>query len=263
MSSTDRRGVDVALDGQVAVVTGAARGIGSALVEALLLAGASVLAIDRDRDELAAAVRGWSRTGDVSTAVVNVASWADVADAANAAFARTGRLDIWVNNAGVFPFAQLADLTAEDLETTFRVNVSGAVAGARASSAHMASRGRGTIVNISSIAAVRARSGRLAYDASKAALEHATRCLAIELGPLGIRVNAIAPGYIDTAMLEWIHRDSAVEQAAEAAVPLGRIGQVDDVVGALLFLVSDAAAYITGAILPVDGGLRAGATAAG
>lgn len=260
MSSAGGRGMDVDIAGQVAVVTGAARGIGSAFVEALLLAGASVLAIDRERDELAAAVHGWPDEGDVSTAVVDVTSWADVADAAATAVARSGRLDIWVNSAGVFPYAQLAHLTAEDLEATFGTNVSGAVAGAQAAASHMTSRGRGTIVNVSSIAAVRARTGRLAYGASKAALEHATRCLAIELAPSGIRVNAIAPGYIDTAMLDWIRRDTAVEQAAQAGVPLGRIGLVNDVVGALLFLVSDAASYITGATLPVDGGLRASST---
>ncbi|HET7357244.1 MAG TPA: glucose 1-dehydrogenase [Nocardioidaceae bacterium] len=253
MTSTQLMEIDYA--GRVAVVTGAARGIGAGLVSAFADAGAAVLALDRDAAELAAAQES-RHDRRVVTEAVDVTQWEDVAAAAQEARSRWGRLDVWVNCAGVFPQAPLEEVTADHLAATFAVNVHGAVAGAQAAAQHL-THGSGAIINVSSIAATRPRPGRLAYGTSKAALEQATRCLAVELAPYGIRANAIAPGYIDTAMLDWIRRDAQATQQATFEVPLGRIGCVDDIVNTALFLASDAAAYITGVVLPVDGGLRA------
>jgi 3-oxoacyl-[acyl-carrier protein] reductase len=258
MSGSATGNMHVDFTGRVVVVTGAAGGIGAGLVSTFADAGAAVMAVDRDASLLASAQRQWPDTR-VASATVDVGRWEDVAAAAAEALRRWGRLDVWINCAGVFPYASLSEVTADSLAATFAINVSGAVAGAQAAAEHMTP-GSGSVINVSSIAATRARPGRLAYGASKAALEQVTRCLAAELAPRGIRANAIAPGYIDTAMLDWIRRDAATTERATNEVPLGRIGGVQDVVNAALFLASDAAAYITGAVLPVDGGLRAGAS---
>jgi len=248
-------GIQVDFTGRVAVITGAAGGIGEALVNAFDGAGAYVLAVDRDGEALAAARQRQPDNGRVATTTVDVTDWEQVAVAAGEAASAWGGLDVWINCAGVFPYAQFEKITAASLMSTMAVNLAGAVAGAQAAAKHLTN-GSGSILNISSIAATRARPGRLAYGTSKAALEQATRCLSAELAPRGIRVNAIAPGYIDTAMLDWIRHDARTTERATREVPLGHIGKVGDVVNAALFLASDAAAYVTGVVLPVDGGLR-------
>lgn len=248
-------GFQVDFTGRVAVITGAAGGIGEALVNAFADAGSHVLAVDSNGKALDAARHKQPDNDRVSTSAVDVTDWKQVAAAAGEAADVWGGLDVWINCAGVFPYAQLEKITAASLTSTMMVNLAGAVAGAQAAAKHLTN-GSGSILNISSIAATRARPGRLAYGTSKAALEQATRYLAAELAPRGIRVNAIAPGYIDTAMLDWIRRDTKTADRATREVPLGRIGTVSDVVNAALFLASDAAAYITGVVLPVDGGLR-------
>lgn len=245
--------MQIDLTGRVAVITGAARGIGAGLVAAFADAGAAVLALDRDEPAADARPPG----NRVAHHTVDVARWEEVADAAAQAVRRWGRLDVWINCAGVFPYARLGDVTADQMTTTFAVNVHAAVAGAQAAAEHLTK--GGSVINISSIAAARARAGRLAYGTSKAALEHATRALAVEFAPRGVRVNAVAPGYIDTAMLDWARGDGGLSDLASREVWLGRIGEVGDVANASLFLASDAASYITGAVLPVDGGLRAAA----
>lgn len=241
--------------GRSAVVTGAAGGIGAGLVRGFAAAGAHVFALDLDGEHLAAAYRQGPDHGRIDTAAVDVSDWGQVAAVAAQAAREFGGLDVWINCAGVFPYTPLAELTAASLAATMAVNLAGAVAGAQASARYLRDE-TGSVLNISSIAATRARPGRLAYGASKAALEQATRCLAAELAPRRIRANAIAPGYIDTAMLDWIRRDPEITRQATQEVPLGRIGQVEDIVNAALFLASTAAAYITGVVLPVDGGLR-------
>lgn len=251
--ATSSIGID--FTGRVAVVTGAAGGIGAGLVDALAHCGAQVLALDRNGRALIAAHQQSPYTGLVSTREVDVSDWDQVAGAAETASETWGRLDVWINCAGVFPNAPLLQITPAGLAATMSVNLAGAVAGAQAAAPYL-SEGTGSVLNISSIAATRARPGRMEYSASKAALEQATRCLAVELAPRGIRANAIAPGYIETAMLSWIHRDSLTTAQAIEEVPLHRIGSVEDIVAAALFLISDAASYITGAVLPVDGGLR-------
>jgi 3-oxoacyl-[acyl-carrier protein] reductase len=246
--------MQVDFTGRVVVITGAARGIGAGLVTAFAHAGAAVLAVDRAAGK-AEATAEQAGFGQVVSRTVDVTRWAEVTDAAGEAVARWGRLDAWVNCAGVFPQARLEELTAENLAETFTINVHAAFAGARAAADHLSA--GGSVINVSSIAAVRPRPGRLAYGASKAAVEHATRGLAAELAPAGIRVNAIAPGYIDTAMLDWARREGVLDALATNEVWLRRIGEVADIANATLFLASDAASYITGVVLPVDGGLRA------
>jgi 3-oxoacyl-[acyl-carrier protein] reductase len=172
---------------------------------------------------------------------------------AELALERFGRLDFWVNNAGVFPAAPVLEVDADQLASVFQVNVDGPLFGAQAAAAAMRGHG-GAIVNIVSISGLRVRPRLAAYSISKAALDHLTRFLAVELGPAGIRVNGIAPGFIDTEMTAWVHERAGALDATNASIPLGRIGSPAEVSNAVLFLLSDAASYISGTTLLVDGG---------
>lgn len=154
----------------------------------------------------------------------------------------------------VFPQAAFTDITPQQLALTYGVNVNGVVYGGQAAARHFRTVGGGAIVNMSSVAAVRARPTRATYNSSKAAVRHLTTCMAVELGPDNIRVNSIAPGYIDTEMTRWIREDQAAMDRALTTVPLRRIGAPMEVFAALYFLLSDSARYITGVSIPVDGG---------
>ncbi|MFF4771426.1 SDR family NAD(P)-dependent oxidoreductase [Microtetraspora fusca] len=165
-----------------------------------------------------------------------------------------GRIDFWVNNAGVFPYALAGEIPADQMRSTLAVNVEGVLYGAQTAARHMGP--GGAIVNMSSVSAVRVRKGRGAYCTSKAAVAHLTESLAVEFGDRGIRVNSIAPGYIDTEMTRWVQEDPVALRHALDVVPLHRFGSPEEVFGALLFLLSDSARYITGHSIAVDGGSR-------
>jgi 3-oxoacyl-[acyl-carrier protein] reductase len=244
---------------KVALVTGSARGIGAATARRLASDGAAVAVIDlreQDTEETVAAIR------DAGGSAIGIGC--DVADAGQveAAVARTvaelGRLDILVNNAGVIRDNLLFKMTEGDWDTVMNVHLRGAFLCCREAQKHLVAQQSGKIVNLSSRSALGNR-GQANYSAAKAGIQGFTRTLAIELGPFGINVNAVAPGFIATAMTDATARRVGIEpeefrQAAAAAVPLRRVGVPEDVAGVVAFLASDDAAYVTGQTIYVDGG---------
>ncbi|HZT28371.1 MAG TPA: SDR family NAD(P)-dependent oxidoreductase [Bryobacteraceae bacterium] len=246
------------LDGKVALVTGGASGIGKGIVELFVQQGAAVGIFDIQGQ--AAREASAALGGNALAIVGDVASEADCAAAVEAVLRQWGRLDILVNNAGIEITGTVVELAPEQWERQLAVNLRGAFLCARAAIPRMRDRG-GAIVNISSVHAYVSYAGNAAYDASKAGLIGLTRTMALDHGPDGIRVNAICPGYIQTPLLEkWLRElpdpESAMRQVL-AFHPLGRIGTPRDIAQACLFLVSDAASFVTGASLVVDGAMTA------
>jgi NAD(P)-dependent dehydrogenase (short-subunit alcohol dehydrogenase family) len=245
------------LDGKVAWVTGASRGLGRALAYALAGAGAELLLMARSEapmrriaDEIAAA-------GGVAQVVVgSVDDPADVAAAAERIDRHWGRLDVLVNNAGVSPmFTRSERVTAEDWRTVLDVNLTGPLACCQAAFPAMAD--GGSIVNVSSIHGVSAHERLVAYAASKGGVEMLTRCLAVEWAPKGIRVNSIAPGYLETEMTVALREHPRWRPSLLAKIPMGRFGTTAEIAASTVFLASDAASYVTGTTLFADGGWTA------
>jgi 7-alpha-hydroxysteroid dehydrogenase len=244
------------VDGQVAVVTGAGRGIGAATAVALAQAGADVLLAARSRDQLEKVATQVEEAG--RRAVVVPADLRDldaVASLADTALDELGRLDIVVNNVGGTIPNALLDTDPAYLEEAFHFNVSTAHALVRAAVPHLLRDGGGSIVNISSVVGRVSGRGYLAYGTAKAALTHYTRLAARDLSP-HVRVNAIAVGSVMTSALEFVASDARTKAEMEAATPLGRIGEAEDVAAAVLYLCSRAGGYLTGKLLEVDGGLE-------
>jgi 7-alpha-hydroxysteroid dehydrogenase len=244
------------VDGQVAVVTGAGRGIGAATAVALAQAGADVVISARHADQLDKVAAQVEEAG--RRAIVVPADLMDL-DAVTALAARAaeelGRLDIVVNNVGGTIPNALLDTTPEYLEEAFHFNVSTAHALVRAAVPHLLATGGGSIVNISSVVGRVSGRGYLAYGTAKAALAHYTRLAARDLNP-HVRVNAIAVGSVMTSALEFVASDAATKATMEGATPLQRIGEADDIAAAVLYLSSPAGGYLTGKVLEVDGGLE-------
>lgn len=248
------------LDGKVAVVTGAARGIGRAIAARLAEAGAATMIADLDA-ELAreVAVEIGEQTGSRTLgARLDVADPAGPEAVAAQAADELGGLDIWVNNAGIFPAEALDPMTASaaDFERVLAVNLTGSYMGLQAAAKRMTGAGGGVVLNMASTAAYR---GAGPYSASKWAVRGMTKGAAAALGPSGIRVVAIAPTLIETPGVGALRKSAGegVQQQLKTladTLPLGRVGQVDDVARVALFLVSDAAAFVTGVTVPVDGG---------
>lgn len=247
--------------GTVAVVTGAARGMGAVFIEELARRGVHAVGADLDTATMTALAKRINEqfanrphTGRVAATTIDVTEPEQHEQLRQTALSEFGRLDHWVNNAGIFPQATFTDMPPEQLTATYQVNVNGLAYGAQTAARHMRTSGGGAIVNMASVAGVRVRATRSAYNSSKAAVRHLTSCMAVELGSDNIRVNAIAPGFVDTDMTRWVQEDPTALAGALEAVPLHRIGAPLEVFGALYFLLSDSARYITGAVLPVDGG---------
>jgi NAD(P)-dependent dehydrogenase (short-subunit alcohol dehydrogenase family) len=246
------------LEGAVAVITGAAAGIGQATARALAARGARLALIDIDTEGLARTVAGIRAEGGSALAFnCSVAEEQAMLDVARDVAAQLGRCDVLVNNAGILLRGSFAGAEAPlQWQRTLDVNLSGAFYASRAFLPLLRD-SRGCIVNVASIHSCVAVENSVAYTASKGGLKQLTQALALELAPLGIRVNAVAPGSIATAMTAVTRADAAATAKFLERVPLGRVGEVGDVVNAVQFLASDLARYITGVTLPVDGGYLA------
>lgn len=249
------------LDGKAAMVTGAARGIGAATARRLAEGGASIAVVDlkeEDCKETVDAVRGAGGTA--------VAIGCDVtrADQVEHAVARTveelGGIDILVNNAGVTRDNLLFKMSDDDWDTVMDTHLKGNFLCTRAAQKHMVERRYGKVVNLSSASALGNR-GQANYSTAKAGLQGLTRTLAIELGPFNINVNAVAPGFVETAMTEATAARVGMEfddfkKAASEQIPLRRTGTPEDIANVIAFLVSDEASYVSGQVIYVDGGRR-------
>jgi 3alpha(or 20beta)-hydroxysteroid dehydrogenase len=246
------------LSGKVALITGGGRARGQGAAEGRLFAskGATVIladVIDEEGERTAGEIAG---SGDraVEYAHLDVTSEAEWDAVVADIVARHGRLDILVNNAGIARMGRLVNLTMDDWDTTLAVNQTGVMLGMRASARAMIETGGGAIVNISSVAGLEGLFGSMAYGATKWAVRGMTKIAAKELGKHGIRVNSIHPGFIDTDMLaEGNFGEEELARMARSA-PVGRIGTPDDIAGMALYLVSDAASFVTGQEFVVDGG---------
>lgn len=248
--------------GHVALITGAGRGIGEAIARSMAAAGADVALLDIDEGAASVVADSISgRYGDAISIGGDVSNGADVAAAVRACADRWGRLDTLVNNAGVMSnaYEPLTELGESDWDRVMAVNVKGAFLCTQAAAPLLRDSGGGAIVNITSIGGHSAYPGRGAYGISKAALESLTRQAAVELGPWNIRVNSISPGWFDTAMTAYAYRRPDEAQRRKLTVPIGRIGQPNDVANLAVFLSSPEADYISGACIEIDGGLLAAA----
>jgi len=244
----------VDLTGRVAIVTGGSRGLGRAMAIGLAKAGASVVVASRKVDACQEVVDEIVSLGGRATAIpVRMQEHEDIEALVATAVARLGRLDIVVNNAATVLDRSLEAMTPEAFNGAFSTNLLGPLLLTKAAAPHLAEHGVGAILNISSIAAVRATPARYLYPAVKSALLQHTRSLAVHLAPQSIRVNAIMPGTFRTDMVEKAYTE---DQLAETAghTPLGRVAEPTELVGPALFLVSDMSSYVTGAVLTVDGG---------
>lgn len=242
------------LDGQVALVTGAAQGIGRAIALGLAHAGATVVATDRNAAQLSAVEQELTALRLPSSAqVLDVRDPRAIAEVFEATLARHGRLDILVNNAGVRVHKPALDHTLADWELVFAVNTTGPFLCSQAAARIMREHGGGTIITIASQLAEVVAPQRVAYCASKAAVVQMTRVLAVEWAPYNIRVNAVCPGPTRTPFTEAALAAGTMPVTSDR-VPLGRMAEPEEIVGAVIYLASDAASYVTGACIVVDGG---------
>jgi 3-oxoacyl-[acyl-carrier protein] reductase len=246
------------LDGKVALVTGAARGIGAAIAERLAADGAAVMvnyaASAQDAEAVVERIRAaGGKAAAVKADMGDPAQSKALVDAAVAAF---GRLDILVNNAGTIAFAPLGAIDENQVRSQFSVNVDGPLFATQAAAEHFPADG-GRIVNVSSISATEALAGSGVYSATKAALEALTRVWAVELGPKGVTVNAVAPGPVDTAMFRSAPFDEEGVKWILSRTPAGRLGMPSDVADVVAFLASPDARWVTGQVVETAGGFHA------
>lgn len=245
------------LTGKVAVVTGASKGIGAGIALSLAAAGAAVVvnyASSREgADRVVAEItqaggRAMAVQGDVSQA-------ADVARLFAETVSAYGPLDILVNNAGVFAFMPLEAITEAEFHRQFNINVLGTILATQEAAKHFGP-GGGSIVNLTSVASVSSMPTTAVYSATKSAVDALTRVFAMELAPRKIRVNAVAPGMTETEGFTAMGMPDEMKTAMAASIPLGRIGQPEDIAQSVLFLASDASSWITGERLTASGGQR-------
>jgi NAD(P)-dependent dehydrogenase (short-subunit alcohol dehydrogenase family) len=241
---------------RVAVVTGAARGIGLATAKKFLAEHWRVVMLDIDGEAQDRAQRALNDPDNTISIHCDVSDPDQVAAAVEKAVAGFGRIDTLVNNAGIAVFKTVMDTSFEDWSEVMAVNLSGPFICTQACVPAMLANDGGSIVNITSISGVRASTLRVAYGTSKAALMHLTKQLAAELGTQGIRVNAVSPGPVDTAMAKKVHT-ADIRADYHDSIPLNRYGSEQELAEAIFFLSSDKASYINGTVINVDGGFAA------
>jgi len=245
----------VTLAGQVAIVTGASRGIGGAIARDLAAAGAHVVVCYRtqqaDADAVVAAIV--TQGGSAETIAFDVASFAEVDAAVRAVLARLGKVDVLVNNAGVSADGLIVRITDDQWQRVLDVNLKGVFNCTKAVARPMMRARSGRIINISSVVGVTGNTGQAAYAAAKAGIIGFTKSTARELASRGITAKAIAPGIIETDMTEAL--DASTRDMYRALVPLGRMGRGEDVAAAVTFLAGPGASYITGQVIHINGGM--------
>jgi meso-butanediol dehydrogenase / (S,S)-butanediol dehydrogenase / diacetyl reductase len=242
--------------GRVAVVTGGARGIGLGIARWFLARGQRVALLDIDAETLARAAAELNRPDDVLPIHCDVSSERQVHDAIAKVDQAWGRIDSLVNNAGIAVFKPIGATTFEEWRSVLATNLDGPFLCTQTCVPVMQRNGGGSVVNIASISGLRASTMRVAYGTSKAALIHLTKQQAVELGTAGIRVNAVAPGPVDTEMAKLVHT-AAIRADYHDAIPLNRYGLVEEIAAATGFLCSEEASYVNGQVLAVDGGFDA------
>ena len=247
------------LNGQVAVVTGASRGIGKSIAIRLGAEGANLVLLDIDQgslDRTQAELQERFPSLKVSKGVCNVANLKSVTEAIDRVIADSGRIDVLVNNAGITRDGLLLRLGEEEWDLVLSVNLKGVFNVSKAVSKHMLKARSGRIINVASIVGMIGNAGQTNYAASKGGVIAFTFSLARELASRGITVNAVAPGFIDTDMTQALPEDA--RKALQSRIPLGRLGKPEDVAEVVVFLSSPAAGYITGEVIRVDGGMAIG-----
>jgi 3-oxoacyl-[acyl-carrier protein] reductase len=255
------------LEGRTAVVTGAAMGIGRQTALTYAEAGAHVVLADRAEDGLAETGELVEKSGAKATAVpTDVREKSQVDDLARAAVRASGRLDVWANVAGVIRNSLVVDTSEEDLDAVLAVNLKGVYWGCAAAGRVMGAAGRGAIVNVASAGGEMPAPTLSVYGMTKAAVIQLTRVVAAELGPKGVRANAVAPGFIETPMTKrnWTNADGSVDEdkraqllgARGAQSPLGITGEPTDIAYAMLYLAVDASRFMTGQVLRPNGGVH-------
>ncbi|KKM09113.1 hypothetical protein SY88_20430 [Clostridiales bacterium PH28_bin88] len=246
------------LEGKTAIITGAGRGIGKSLALGLGAAGANVVAVSRTQeqvDEVASELRSMGHQAlALSVDVTVMDSLQVMVEKTLEAF---GKIDILVNNAGVTVKKPAEDVTENDWDTVINTNLKGMFFCAQAVGRQMIKQRSGSIINLSSIGSKVAISNSVAYCASKGGLAQVTRVLAVEWAKYNIRVNAVGPAYIETPLLKWIKDQPEAYGRITGRTPMGRMGHPDEIIGAVLYLASDASSYVTGETIFVDGGLLA------
>lgn len=241
-------------ENKVVLITGGAAGIGKTTADKFLLEGATVEVWDVNDDAAKAQINNWGKEDySVSYQHVNVADADSVETAMNGLIERHGKIDVLVNNAGITKDGTLLKMEKDQWQAVIDINLSGVYYCGRAAAKLMAEQGSGVILNASSVVAHNGNFGQSNYVASKSGVIGMTKTWAKELGRKGIRVNAVAPGFINTSMVDTV--PDKVLDSLKDKTPLGRLGEPEDIAEAYLFLASDKAAFITGAVLNVDGGL--------
>ena len=246
------------LEGKVALISGGARGMGAAEAKLFAAEGAKVVlgdVLDEEGQRVEAEI---AETGGEAVYVhLDVTSESDWQDAVDTVVGRFGKLDILVNNAGIFNRALIHEQSAEDWDRVMDINGKGVFLGTKTAIPAMREAGGGSIVNISSVAGLIGSAASTAYNASKGAVRLLTKSTAIQYAREGIRCNSVHPGPIETPMLDLVYTSPEARTERREAIPMGRLGEMDDVAKGVLFLASDEASYMTGSELVIDGGYTA------